>query len=86
MTVGKMKQEMSFQEAVLWGLYRKKHGPFSLQPRMEYGFALLAAIQTGQKDLRKFIPWHHEEEVELTPQQMFLGLKAVSAKNKARSN
>lgn len=83
MTVGRLKKEMSFEEAVIWGLYRKRHGPFTVQARNEYGFALLAAIQTGQKDLKKFIPWYVEPEVEITPQQMFLGLKAVSTKNRS---
>jgi hypothetical protein len=83
MTVGRLKREMSFEEAVIWGLYRKRHGPFTVQARNEYGFALLAAIQTGQKDLKKFIPWYVEPEVEMTPQQMLMGLKSVSAKNRS---
>lgn len=83
MTVGRLKKEMSFEEAVIWGLYRKRHGPFTVQDRNEYGFALLAAIHTGQKDLKKFIPWYVEPEVEITPQQMLMGLKSVSAKNRS---
>jgi hypothetical protein len=86
MTVGELKRKMTFEEAVTWGLYRKRHGPFTVQARTEYGFALLAAIQTNTKDLRKFIPWHVEQEIEMTPKQMLTGLQAVSAKNRARSN
>jgi len=82
MTVGQIKK-MSFEEAQIWGLYRKRHGPFTSQARIEYGFALLAAIHTGQKDLKKFIPWYVEPEVEITPQQMLMGLKSVSAKNRS---
>lgn len=84
-TVQELKEGMSYEEAQLWGLYRKRHGPFTLQARNEYGFALLAAIQTGEKNLKKFIPWYVEPEVEMTPQMMFSGIKSVSTKNNARA-
>jgi hypothetical protein len=67
---------MSFEEAMGWGQYRKKHGPFTVQSRVEYGFALLAAIQTGEKDLTKFIPWHVEPEA--TPEGVEAILKSLS--------
>lgn len=83
MTVRELKDKLSYEEAMQWGLYRKKNGPFSVQKRVEYGFALLAAIQTGNKDLKKFIPWLHED-VEITPEMMLAQLKTVSVKNKVR--
>lgn len=70
---------MSYEEAMVWGQYRKKHGPFTVQKRVEYGFAVLAAIQTGEKDLTKFIPWR--EPPELTPEMMFAQIKGASRKN-----
>lgn len=82
MTVRELKDKLSYEEAMQWGLYRKKNGPFSIQKRVEYGFALQAAIQTGTKDLRKFIPWLQEEE--LTPDLMLAHLKGISAKNQLR--
>lgn len=84
MTVRELKDKLSYEEAMQWGLYRKKNGPFSIQKRVEYGFALLAAIQTGSKDLKKFIPWLSEQEVEITPEMMLAQLKTVSVKNKVR--
>lgn len=82
MTARELKDKLSYEEAMQWGLYRKKNGPFSIQKRVEYGFALLATIQTGGKDLRKFIPWLEPEE--LTPDVMLAQLKGISAKNKVR--
>lgn len=79
MTVRELKERLTYEEAMLWGMYRQKHGPFTVQARVEYGFALLAAIQTGEKDLKKFVPWHVEPE--LTPEMMFAQIKGASLKN-----
>lgn len=67
---------MSYAEAMVWGLYRKKHGPFTVQARLEYQLALLAAVQTGEKDLTKFIPWHVEPDA--TPDGVALMLTALN--------
>lgn len=67
---------MSYQEMVIWGQYRRKHGPFTMQARLEYQLALLAAIQTGEKDLTKFIPWHVEPDA--TPDGVALLLTALN--------
>lgn len=75
-TVSELKEGMSYEEAGKWGQYRKKHGPFTVQARVEYGFALLAAIQTGEKSLKKFIPWSEEEEA--TPEGIFGALNLVT--------
>lgn len=61
---------------LIWGQYRKKNGPFSLQARLEYHLALLAAIHTGEKDLTKFIPWHVEPDA--TPDGVALMLTALN--------
>lgn len=85
-TVRELKEGMDHEEAMRWGLYRKKYGPFDLQQRMQYQLALLAAIQAGEKKLTKFIPWYVEPEVELTPQAMLAGLRTASTKNRVRAN
>lgn len=79
MPVSDLKAKLTVDDAIKWGLYRKKHGPLDIQQRMEYGFALLAGIQTGERDLKKFIPWR--EPPELTPEMMFAQIKGASRKN-----
>lgn len=77
---------MSYEEAMMWGLYRQRHGPFSLQARQEYQFSLLAALQTREKNLKKFIPWYAEPEVEMTPVMMFNQISMAAKKNEARAS
>lgn len=72
---------MTYEEAMVWGLYRKRHGPLSLQTRQEYQFSLLAALQTREKNLKKFIPWYVEPEIEMTPEMMFNQISMAAKKN-----
>ena len=72
---------MSYEEAMVWGQYRKRRGPFDLQSRIEYHLALLAAIQTGERNLKKFVPWYVEPELEMTPEMMFNQISMAAKKN-----
>lgn len=80
-TVHELKEGMSYEEAMMWGLYRKRHGPFDLQSRMEYQMALLAALQTREKNLKKFVPWYVEPEIEMTPEMMFNQISMAAKQN-----
>lgn len=76
-----LKEGMSYEEAMKWGQYRKRHGPFDLQSRLEYHLALLAAMQAREKNLKKFIPWYTEPEIEITPEMMFNQINMAARKN-----
>lgn len=64
----------------MWGLYQKKHGPLTMQRRLEYQLALLAALHTGEKDLTKFVPWYTEPDA--TPDGVALMLTALNRGSK----
>lgn len=62
-TIQEAQDNLSYEEYTMFMHYYKKYGSFNLGLRLDQGFGLLAAIQTG-KPVKNFIPWLLAEEKE----------------------
>ena len=59
-TVSEAKERITYEEALAWSAYMQKRGSLNVGMRLEYGFALLAAMINnalgGKATLRDFMP------------------------------
>lgn len=74
-TVAEAKERLTYAEALSWFAYIRKRGSLNLGTRLEAGFALQAAIQSG-KQMTDFMP-HADRDAELSVESVFKKLGGV---------
>lgn len=85
-TIAEAKERLSYEEVGVWLDYIKRKGPVDIYGRLEWGFALLAAIANnaagGKAKQRDFMPYASRDGVEseegVSPEQLFQMFKGAT--------